>query len=705
MNGPFEVVLAAQAPGGEYAYALALGYLKAYADALPALKGRVSISLREYRMQDPAAAAAALVQGCPHLVGFSCYIWNHAYVRQVLQRIRVIAPGVRIVLGGPEASRRAEEILSCGVADFVVRGEGEQTFAELLERLVRGSDPASVAGLAYLREGRPILNPPRPLISDLAAVPCPYEGGILRPHPDYTGAVVIETSRGCPFDCAFCDWVGKGRVRYFPVERVLASVAKLLKTSPGITFFVADSDIFLHQARAKRLLRGLRGIGKGTPAQWRFNVHLGRLDKSLARLADWGQFVFAAGVQSTNPAALLLSNRSSDVDRLARNIRTFRSLAPKARLTIQLIYGLPGDTLAGYRASLDWLLALSPTDYDLFRLQILPGSAFATDAAVHGIEYDGEPPYLVRATRTFPARDIEAAGSLSFKVTFLMSHPAIRRALELVRKETPGSGSFLDACDEIDRRLESRGTFSLSVAYAKWLGRQDGYPNPVVARWPCEATEEEQLEILATVREWTRSVSTEAVLGSALAALFDRAMEDVSWQQSIRQPGFQRLLLGLVSGLGPGKKALVVCREDFLPAVDVLEGDVSVVLLRAGQLDLAQPVSRRVIAQGLVGDAGASSLISVLADLRNGYDSLILAHSDICLMPDGRRGLLGALAPKAKPSGELLIVERPSSCAHDGVARLQRDLEASGWRSSREPSLLRGGVLLLCRAGADGRAA
>jgi radical SAM superfamily enzyme YgiQ (UPF0313 family) len=80
---------------------------------------------------------------------------------------------------------------------------------------------------------------------------------------------------------------------------------------------------------------------------------------------------------------------------------------------LDLIYGLPGDTLAGYRKSLDFALSLYPNNLDLFRLSVLPGTILFEKAAEYGLKTNGKAPYMMISTPDFSAADLAKAEKLS----------------------------------------------------------------------------------------------------------------------------------------------------------------------------------------------------------------------------------------------------------------------------------------------------
>ncbi len=150
---------------------LALRYLKAYAEP------EFPVEIVEYTIKDPVMNIVSdLFQREADVIGFSCYIWNIEQTITVIQMLKKVKPDVRIVLGGPEVSydtdywmRRIPEV------DFIVMGEGEDTFRHLLQELSGEGKFHFVFGLAYRKDGEVRINPGRPkldldTISDAAPI-------------------------------------------------------------------------------------------------------------------------------------------------------------------------------------------------------------------------------------------------------------------------------------------------------------------------------------------------------------------------------------------------------------------------------------------------------------------------------------------------------------------------------------------------------
>lgn len=412
-------VLAGLRHNTAYGYTLAPAVLKAYAEARPSLKGRARVEVLQRTTADlPALVAADMAALAPDLAGFSCYIWNLEQVLAACRELRALRPGTRIVLGGPEAAPQAPALLARHPeVDYICLGEGEEVFAELLERLSAGDSPEGMAGLAWRGPGGPAAGPERPPIADLDSVPSPLLLGLLPVHDG--DKFVIESSRGCPHRCAFCDWQNGRPVRVFSPERVLAEARYLLDRVPKFFVLFSDSDVFTDLPRAKRLLRRLGPMAAGRACRFTFQTYLPRVDDEAMRLLDAEQFLLGGGVESASAPALKAMARFFDRAALEASVARLRALAPRCRLELQLIYALPGDDLAGYRASLDWVLSLEPDLLSLQHALALPGADFGRRPGHYGLTVEPGPPHRVTAVSTFPAHDIATAGRLSFAVVAL----------------------------------------------------------------------------------------------------------------------------------------------------------------------------------------------------------------------------------------------------------------------------------------------
>jgi hypothetical protein len=647
---PYKVVLAGQSPEGIFCNPLALGYLKVYAEAQPQLSGRVSIELLEYPLWGSPAESVAerILEGGPELIGFSCYVWNADRVMDVLAVLRKRAPGIRIVLGGPEASCHAARFIEEGGADFVVHGEGEETFAELLELLIDGRAPDSVPGLILGKDGRVAPFKPRPAMKDLDRIPCPYQAGLFDYGPDYRGGLVLETSRGCPFDCSYCDWPGKGGKWFFSEGRVLETVNRILAQTPGASINLPDSDIFLKKDRASRILAGFREASDRKPVSWILNAYPGCLDEDTGKHCDSESFFFLLGIQTHNLEALKLSSRPTDLDKLDEKMALLKELAPRAHLSMQLIYGLPGDSLAEYRKSIDWCLRWKPQTCDFFRFLVLGGTPFEHDAVRLGIEYDRKPSFKVRSTPAFPEKDVERAAELSFKVSLFWSGPAIRSALCAAADRGGDGWSYVGAVDALERRLSRVCPGAVTGAFERWRrqgGDDDGAP--VWAAWPYGLSAAEQR---AALREAADELGSTPELERELARLE---------AEERRHDNFFDQLLGKMAHGGP---TLVLCRSSDRALLKGLGTGPSVLLV-----DQA-------------GDLGAR-----LGSLRGPYSSVILLNAYPSIRREDRAAVLRGLSERTESGGRLFVLDfveaaEASDLPHDGWAGL-------GWSRIQGPFL------------------
>lgn len=211
---------------------LAIRYLKAY------VQSKYNVEIAEYTIKDPVMNIATdLFNRKPDVLGFSCYIWNIEETIKVIKLVKKIMPNVIIVLGGPEVSYDVPYWLKrIPEADFIVMGEGEKTFEQLLDEINGNQDFSTVPGIGFIKEGKVQINPPANKL-DLREMPSPFR--FEEDIPDLPNRIVyIETSRGCPFQCQFCLSSIEVGVRYFNREKIKDDIRYLMKNGAKTIKFV-----------------------------------------------------------------------------------------------------------------------------------------------------------------------------------------------------------------------------------------------------------------------------------------------------------------------------------------------------------------------------------------------------------------------------------------------------------------------------------
>ena len=346
---------------------------------------------------EPAAACAArILAGDPDLVGFSMYVWNRGQTLAIAALLKAARPGIILFAGGAEATADAAGVLADPAMDFVLPGEGEELIVEAMRRLLQGDPPGTLAGWAR----------PRP-VKDLMALPSPYLDGTLRPG-DYGGAL-WELSRGCPFTCDFCfEARGTAGTRRIPLARVEAELE--LFAAQGIReVFVLDPTFNYHKVQAKQVLRLIADRAPGT--HFFFEVRSEFLDREMAGLFAAIHCTLQIGLQSAHDDVLRNISRSFDPEDFEAKILLLHQAG--VPYGFDLIYGLPGDTLEGFRESVDFAMGLVPNHLDVFRLSVLPGTRLAETAAGLQLRHEAHHPYRVLGSPTFSATDLEQAGRIA----------------------------------------------------------------------------------------------------------------------------------------------------------------------------------------------------------------------------------------------------------------------------------------------------
>jgi len=379
---------------------LALRYLKAYA------QDEFDIDIAEYTIKDPAMAVASdLFSKKPDVIGFSCYIWNIEETIVIVDMLRKVLPETKIILGGPEVSYDTDYWMNrLSSVDFIVMGEGEETFRDLLRQIAGERKYHFVFGLAYRKDDQVVITPGRPKL-DLNAIPSPHR--FQEDIPSLRNRVVyFETSRGCPFSCQFCLSSIEVGVRYFDMERVKAELTYLIDSGAKLIKFV-DRTFNIKRDYAMEIFQFLIDNHRGCVFQFEITADIMRPEvlDFLAEHAPPGVFRFEIGVQSTNDPTNLAVQRRQNFAKLTRTVVKVKD-SGKIDQHLDLIAGLPHEDYDTFRKTFNDVFALRPEELQLGFLKMLRGTGLRNDAAKFGYIYSERAPYEMLGNDLMPFGDI-----------------------------------------------------------------------------------------------------------------------------------------------------------------------------------------------------------------------------------------------------------------------------------------------------------
>lgn len=328
---------------------------------------------------------SAIVAAKPDIVGFTLFSWNRDRSVHLAMAVKQ-ATGAKIVFGGPEITEETIKDLP-DIIDFSIMGEGETLFKQLLVSKTLWKQRAARDAFGKA----------------LTAFSSPYLNGHLDLGKD--GVMLIETQRGCPYRCGFCFYSKAGGKRQIADDRlVLAAIAWAMDN--GVEeIYLMDPSLNARPGLA-HLLKEITRINRLNTIPITSEI---RAESVTPELAEWymkaGFTSFEVGLQSTNPSALKLMNRPTRLDRFIKGIKALRHAGIHA--TIDLIFGLPGDTPTGFRQTVDFIIDHGFETYvQVFPLLVLPGTDFRRRSAELGLDYAPHPPYPIRSTPGFSARDL-----------------------------------------------------------------------------------------------------------------------------------------------------------------------------------------------------------------------------------------------------------------------------------------------------------
>ena len=359
--------------------AFGLRYLKAN---LGELRDQCRIAEFDIK-QRPIEVAEQLLAHQPRIIGIGVYIWNARESMELVSLLKRIAPEVTVVLGGPEVSHECALQPIVAAADYTVTGEGDLVFADLCGEILDGRPPAEK-----------IIRAPLPDPAALTLPYCEYDEADIAHRVLY-----VEASRGCPFTCEFCLSSIEAPVRQFDLEPFLASLETLLERGVRQFKFV-DRTFNLNLKFSSAILQFF--LDHYQPGMFvHFEMVPDRLPAGLRDLIVQfppGALQFEVGIQTFNPEVAQLISRRQKYDRLEENLR-FLKESTGVHVHADLIFGLPGETLASFGEGFDRLVRIGPQEIQIGILKRLRGTPIVRHDAEWEMVYAEQPPYEILSTR------------------------------------------------------------------------------------------------------------------------------------------------------------------------------------------------------------------------------------------------------------------------------------------------------------------
>ena len=380
---------------------LALRYLKAYGEA----HGQ-AYDIVEYTINMPVLHILSdITEHDIDVLGFACYIWNIEMTLHVVDMVKAVRPDIKIVLGGPEVSFTADELLErCPNIDYIVQGEGEEAFHALVTALQLGNDGLDpvIPGVRGRRNGSILGSAEAVEVRDLSTIPFPYTEEDM---DDLEHKIIYyESSRGCPFSCQYCLSGNKNTVRFFPQERTLEELQWFIDHGVKQVKFV-DRTFNCAPHHHRPLMEFMRDSDTD------MNFHL-EMEPEL--MTEWetnilcetppGRIQIEVGVQSTHKKTLDAINRYNDWPYIQKSIRPIIQ-AGRTHVHMDLIVGLPHEDFNRFGQSFNDLFSLQPHALQIGFLKLLKGSGVRR---MREYKYVADPlaPYEVLSTHVLPYDDV-----------------------------------------------------------------------------------------------------------------------------------------------------------------------------------------------------------------------------------------------------------------------------------------------------------
>lgn len=370
-----------------------------------ATKDHHDVDFVEYTIkEDLDKITADIIAKKVQIIAFSVYIWNVKLIKELCIRLKREDQNLVIILGGPEVSYEIDYFLDNYEIDYLISGEGEIAFKQLLDCLENNKE-ISIQGVST-KDNRSYHQTVPIDLNYLEALDSPYL--LERDFADMSKRVLyFETSRGCPYQCQYCLSSLEKGLRFFSLDYLKKQLELLMKTDVRIIKLLDRS----FNANTQHALAILEFIFKHyrPGIQFQFEINGDVLDQRIIdyinKSAPEGLLRFEIGIQSTYQPTNKIVKRYQDFTRLSEVIKQLQT-NHKIDFHLDLIAGLPLENLDRFSKSFDDVFSFYPKELQLGFLKLLRGTSLRKDAEIFGYIYDNNPPYELIASNDLTKEDI-----------------------------------------------------------------------------------------------------------------------------------------------------------------------------------------------------------------------------------------------------------------------------------------------------------
>lgn len=370
-----------------------------------ASKDHFDVAFKEYTIKDDLEhIASSIIEDGYDVVALSCYIWNISHMKILCSLLKERKPDIILILGGPEVTYEPKHFLNEFHIDYLMSGEGEETFPMLLHSLENKED-INIKGVSY--QGYISKEVACCDLSYVEQLDSPYN--LKEDKKDIAHRILyFETSRGCPFHCLYCLSSLEKGLRFFSKDYIKRQL-DIICHSNAKTIKLLDRSFNANVNHAIMILDYIfKHYQKGQ--QFQFEINADVLQQPIIDFirdyAPKGLLRFEIGIQSTYEPTNKAVSRIQNFKRLSEVVKQLMK-DDKCDLHLDLIAGLPFESYERFKQSFDDVFAFRAKELQLGFLKLLRGTSLRNDADEYGYTYQKQPPYEMTSNKWMSHEDMK----------------------------------------------------------------------------------------------------------------------------------------------------------------------------------------------------------------------------------------------------------------------------------------------------------